>query len=246
MAWSEGRVLERRVWAPGLISLRVDAKIGAFDPGQFVNVGLRLDDELLFRAYSLASPPGQPLEFYLTEVISGRLTPVLCDLAPGDPVLVEEHPQGFFTLRYVPDASDLWLIATGTGLGPFMSMLRSDEIWRRFPRIFLVHGVRASAQLGYRDELRELSREHDQRLTWLPVVSREPDAEGVLHGRITSVIADGSLEVSAGTSFDAARSHIMLCGNPAMIQDVSSMLEARGLRKHRQRKPGHISTEKYW
>src|SRR4051795_8480993 len=117
MAWSEGRILERRVWAPGLVSIRVQAEIAPFEPGQFVNVGLRIDDELVFRAYSLASAPGDPLEFYLTEVSGGQLTPKLCALAPGEAVLVEQHPQGFFTLRYVPDAAELWLVATGTGLG---------------------------------------------------------------------------------------------------------------------------------
>ncbi|HEV8247556.1 MAG TPA: hypothetical protein VGP93_17385, partial [Polyangiaceae bacterium] len=80
MAWLEGRILERREWAKGLVSLRVAAEIGPFEPGQFVNVALRLDGELVFRAYSLASPPGAPLEFYLTEVQGGRLTPRLCEL----------------------------------------------------------------------------------------------------------------------------------------------------------------------
>jgi len=246
MTWSEGRILERREWAPGLVSLRVEAAVAPFEPGQFLNIGLRLGGELVFRAYSLASPPGEPLEFYVTEVEGGTLTPGLCALAPGDTLLVEPHPQGFFTLRYVPDARELWLLATGTGLGPFLSMLRSEEIWRRFPRLVVAHGVREAAHLGYRNELAELSAQHQGRLTWVPVVSREPAATGVLHGRLTTTLADGSLEARAGVSLDPERSHVMLCGNPAMIQEVTALLEARGLRKHRQRKPGHISVEKYW
>jgi ferredoxin/flavodoxin---NADP+ reductase len=246
MAWSEGRILERREWAPGLVSLSVAAEVAPFEPGQFLNIGLRLGGELVFRAYSLASPPARPLEFYVTEVPGGQLTPHLCQLAPGDELLVEQHPQGFFTLRYVPDAAELWLVATGTGLGPFMAMLRSDEIWRRFARIIVAHGVRETAQLGYRDELAALSAQHDGRLSWLPVVSREPAAGGVLHGRLTTTLADGSLEARAQLTLDPARSHVMICGNPAMIQDLTALLEARGLRKHRQRKPGHISIEKYW
>jgi ferredoxin--NADP+ reductase len=246
MTWSEGRILERREWAPGLVTLRVEAEIAPFEPGQFVNIGLRVDDELVFRAYSLASPPGEPLEFYVTEVQGGALTPRLCQLAPGETLLVEQHPQGFFTLRYVPDAPELWLLATGTGLGPFMSMLRSDEIWRRFGRLVLAHGVREAAQLGYREELAALAAQREGRLVWVPIVSREPAAGGVLHGRLTTTLSDGSLEARSGVALDPARSHVMLCGNPDMIHDVTALLEGRGLRKHRQRKRGHISIEKYW
>lgn len=246
MAWSEGRILERRQWAPGLVTLRVEAEIAPFEPGQFVNIGLRLSGELVFRAYSLASPPGEPLEFYVTEVKGGVLTPRLCGLQSGEILLVEQHPQGFFTLHYVPDAQELWCVATGTGLGPFLSILRSPEVWRRFGRVVVAHGVRETAQLGYRDELAKLSALRQGRLVWVPVVSREPAAGNVLHGRLTTALSDGSLEARAAATLDPARSHVMLCGNPAMIADVTALLEARGLRKHRQRKPGHISIEKYW
>lgn len=246
MAWSKGHIVERRDWAKGLVSLRLEADVDRFEPGQFLNVGLRFEDELVFRAYSLASPPGGLLEFYLTEVDGGRLTPALCELAPGDSLEVERHPQGFFTLKYVPDAAELWLVATGTGLGPFMSILRAEEIWRRFPRVVLVHGVRERSQLGYGDVIAELVARHAGRMSYVPVVSREPQADAVVHGRVTSALADGSLERRAGVEIDPARSHLMLCGNPEMISELSQKLEARGLRKHRQRKPGHITTEKYW
>lgn len=246
MTWSTGRILERRQWAPGLVTIRLDADVERFEPGQFLNVGLRIGGELVFRAYSVASPPGQPLEFYLTEVAGGQLTPVLLSLQPGDEIEVERHPQGFFTLKYVPDASELWLVATGTGLGPFLSILRSDEIWQRFPHVVVVHGVRECAHLSYRDAITELTARHSGRLTYVPVVSREPSAVGVVHGRITTALSDGSLEAYAGRNLAPERSHLMLCGNPAMIEELTKLLEARGLRKHRQRKPGHITTEKYW
>ncbi len=246
MTWSTGRILERRQWAPGLVTIRLDAEVDRFEPGQFLNIGLRIGGELVFRAYSVASAPGEPLEFYLTEVSGGQLTPVLLSLKEGDELEVERHPQGFFTLKYVPDAGELWLVATGTGLGPFLSILRSDEIWRRFPRVVVVHGVRECAHLSYRDLLATLSATHVGRLSYVPVVSREPAAPGVVHGRITTALEDGSLEAYAGQALSAERSHLMLCGNPAMVEELTKLLEARGLRKHRQRKPGHITTEKYW
>lgn len=246
MTWSTGRILERRQWAPGLVTIRLDADVDHFEPGQFLNVGLRIDEKLVFRAYSAASPPGEPLEFYLAEVAGGELTPTLFSLKEGDEVEVERHPQGFFTLKYVPDASELWLIATGTGLGPFLSILRAGEVWRRFPHVVVVHGVRQCAHLGYKELLGELVERHAGRLTYVPVVSREPEASGVVHGRVTTALTDGSLEAFAQRSITPERSHLMLCGNPAMIEEMLRLLEARGLRKHRQRKPGHITIEKYW
>jgi ferredoxin--NADP+ reductase len=179
-------------------------------------------------------------------VPGGALTSELCRLGPGDAVLVERHPQGFFRLRYVPDAAELWMVATGTGLGPFLSMLRAQELWRRFPRVVLVHGVRDASQLGYRGELEALVAERAGRLVYMPALSREQAAGGELHGRITTLLSDGSLEARASARLDPERSHVMLCGNPAMIADMTALLETRGLRKHRQRKPGHITIEKYW
>src|SRR4051812_11946435 len=135
----EGRVAARRDWAPGLITLTVDAQIEPFTPGQFANLGLESGAELTRRSYSIASAPGAPLEFYLKEVPAGVLTPKLTRLEVGARVLVERKPQGFFTLAYVPPCRDLWLVATGTGLGPFIAMLRSPEVWQRFERVSVVH-----------------------------------------------------------------------------------------------------------
>jgi ferredoxin/flavodoxin---NADP+ reductase len=244
--FAQGIVLSRRDWAPGLVTLRIDAEIEPFSPGQFVNLGLYLDGQLERRAYSLASAPGQPPEFFMNRIDRGSFSPRVFSLAEGEPVLVEKKAQGFFTLAYVPPAEELWMVATATGLAPFIAMLRSEEPWERFRRIVVVHGVRQSSHLAYRDELADLSSARGGRLIWTPVVSREPEAAGVLHGRITSALDSGELERWTGLSLSAERSHVMLCGNPEMIREVMALLEARGLRKHRVRRPGQISTEKYW
>jgi ferredoxin--NADP+ reductase len=120
------------------------------------------------------------------------------------------------------------------------------EAWQRFERIVLVHGVRERAHLAYAEELAERSAAHDRRLRCVPVISREPGATGVVHGRIPEALADGRLEASAGLELSLERSHLMLCGNPAMIDDVTRVLEPRGFLRHRTRKPGHITTERYW
>jgi ferredoxin--NADP+ reductase len=242
---SEGRLLARRDWAPGLFSLTVDAVVEPFQPGQFVNLALELDGTLERRSYSIASPPGAPLEFLLTEVAEGKLTPALQRMSPGDALYVEPKPQGFFTLRWVPEAPELWLVATGTGLGPFLSILRSDEPWSRFERVVLAHSARVRSHLAYHDELAELTRARPA-FRVVSLVSREAAGAGVLHGRVTGAFADGSLEREAGLSITKERSHLMLCGNPEMIAEMTALLGERGLRKHRVRTPGHISIEKYW
>jgi ferredoxin--NADP+ reductase len=243
--WSDGRLVSRRDWAPGLSTLRVEAEVEAWEPGQFVNLSLEgaADDDR--RSYSIASRPGGPLEFLVTEVAGGKLTPRLFGLRQGDPLLVERKPQGFFTLRWVPPARDLFMAATGTGLGPFLSILKSEEVWTRFERVVVVHGVRDSAQFAHRDDLETLARVHPA-LSLVGVVSRETPHAGLLGGRVTTALADGTLERAAGLAIDPAHTHVMLCGNPQMIEDMIALLAARGLRKHRVRNPGHITIEKYW
>jgi ferredoxin--NADP+ reductase len=243
--WSEGRLLSRRDWAPGLSTLRVEADVEPFSPGQFVNLSVEGAADEDRRSYSIASPPGVALEFLVTEVAGGKLTPKLLSLAPGDRLLVERKPQGFFTLRWVPPARDLWMIATGTGLGPFLSIVRTSELWERFERVVVVHGVRTTSQLAHRDDLDELAALRP-RLSLVRILSRETPSAPLLGGRITAALDDGSLERAAGITVDPARSHVMLCGNPQMIEDMVTRLAARGMRKHRVRNPGHITVEKYW
>lgn len=242
----EAKISSRRDWAPGLATIGVDAHIEDFRPGQFLNLGLELGGELVRRAYSLASAPGSPPEFFLNEVQEGRLTPALFRLQIGDRVLLESKPQGFFSLDWVPAAEELWMVATGTGLGPFISMLRSGEPLKKFSRVVLVHGVRHANQLAYATEVASLSASNQGRLARLAVVSRDAGLEGVVHGRVTTALDSGELEQKAGLTLSPERSHVMLCGNPKMIEEMSERLAQRGLRRHRQRKPGHVTSERFW
>lgn len=244
-AWLECKVAQRRDWAEGLMSITLDQPIEPFEPGQWVNLALSVSGERVRRAYSIASAPGVPPEFYLSLVPGGALTPKLFELQPGDRIEVEKKAYGFFTLKWVPPAAELWMVATGTGLCPFLSILRSNEVWERHEKLVIVHGVREWNHLAYREELAELSRAHGNRLTWVPVLSREPEREGVLHGRITTVLESGELE-RAALPFSEERTHLMLCGNPAMVDEVGKLLLARGLRRHRPRTPGHFTAERYW
>jgi len=240
-----GTVVHRQVWAPGLVTIRVEAEAEPLIPGQFYNLALPVDDSWVRRAYSAASAPGAALEFLVTRVEQGDLTPELTELPVGAPIWVDPHPHGHFTLADVPAVPDLWLCATGTGLAPFVSMLRTPEPLVRFARVVLVHGVRHGSHLVYADELDALSRDHGGRFVRVPVVSRA-DTPGALRGRITERLADGAIERRVGASLTPEGSHVLLCGNPAMIDEMMALLGARGLRRHRTRSPGHVTFERYW
>jgi ferredoxin--NADP+ reductase len=221
------------------------AERATFRPGQFMNLGLPLAGGFVSRSYSLASAPGEPLEVLLARVGEGALTPALFDLAEGDELSLDPKPQGFFTFDYVPPHRELWMIATGTGLGPFLSMLRSAEAFAHAQRVVLVHGTRGASELAHRAELEALVIEQSGRFVYVPVLSRQPEPR-LLHGRVTSVLASGELERRAELQLDSQASHVLLCGNPGMIDEVMAQLGERGLKRHRQRAPGHITTEKYW
>lgn len=226
------------------MTLRLDQRAD-FEPGQFMNLGLHLPNGFVSRSYSLASSPGERLEVLVARVGEGALTPALFELGPGSPITLDPKPQGFFTFTYVPPHRELWLLATGTGLGPYLSMLRSGAAFQRAERVVLVHGARGAEELANRAELEELVAERRGVFRYVPALSQRPEP-GLLHGRITAALASGELERRAESSLSADSAHVMLCGNPAMIDDVIALLATRGMKRHRQRAPGHITTEKYW
>jgi ferredoxin--NADP+ reductase len=246
MAWVESKIARRRVWADGLISLTLEHTLSQFIPGQYVNLGLDLSGTRVKRSYSLASGLGEPSEFYLSRVPGGAFTPTLFELAENATLWIDDRPLGFFTLKHVPEASHLWLFATGTGLGPFVSMLKGDEIWKRFSRIVLAHGVREVSHLGYSELLAGWARARPEQFAYVPALTREAAPPGALHGRLPKLIESGALEARAELALEPETTHVLLCGNPNMLSDVQTVLAARGLLKHRPRAPGHVSVESYW
>ncbi|PQJ96026.1 ferredoxin--NADP reductase [Chromatium okenii] len=243
--WVKGQVVGKQQWAEGLYSLQFDAPIHAFKAGQYIKVALDIAGERIGRPYSLVNAPQErPLEIFFNEVNGGSLTAPLSALNIGDPVWLTAAAGGIFTLETVAPAETLWLLATGTGLGVYLSILRSAEPWERFQRVILVHGVRQVADLAYQDLLAEISERHGERFRMIAAVSRETGAH-LLNGRITDLLTNGELETIAGATIDPATSHVMLCGNSAMIKDAKIILEARGLVRHRRQAPGHYTTEQY-
>jgi hypothetical protein len=143
------------------------------------------------------------------------------------------------------EAEALWCLSTGTGIGPFLSMLRTDDPWAKFGRVVLVHSVRHAEELTYRDEIAGIARARSGAFHYVPMVSRETHRDA-LPGRIPAAIEDGRLEARVGLPLTAENAHAMLCGNPAMVDDVQKVLATRGMRRHRRREPGHITLETYW
>lgn len=243
MSWLEGTVLENRHWTESLFSLKVEAPRLAFAAGQFVRIALDIGGERVARPFSFVNPPEDPvLEFYGIVVPEGPLSPRLEKLAAGERLYVASNPAGFLVLAEVPEAKTLWLLSTGTGIAPYLSILRTAAPWRRFRNVVLVHAVRHARELVYQDLLKKMERPQFKYVTF---VSREPHA-AALSGRIPAAIRDGRLEAAAGVALDAASSHVMLCGNPQMLKDATAALAERGMRKHRRRNPGHITVESFW
>jgi ferredoxin--NADP+ reductase len=244
--WLEGRVIENRHWTEALFSLHVEAPRLPFEAGQFVRLALDVDGERVARPFSFVNPPEDPvLEFYGVIVPGGPLSPRLARLAAGDVLYIASNPSGFLVLSEVPDSDALWLLATGTGIAPFLSILRTETPWRRYASVVLVHGVRYARELVYREAIEAVARAHGARFRYVSFVSRE-QAPGSLAGRIPAAIADGRLEQAAGVALAPDNSQVMLCGNPDMLRDGGAALAVRGMKKHRRRSPGQVTVESFW
>jgi len=244
--WVAGKVVRLRQWTRELYSVQVEADIAPFTAGQFTRLALEIDGEMVARPYSFVNGPADPLhEFYFITVKDGPLTAELIKLQAGDTLYLAPRGAGFFILGEVPDADTLWMLSTGTAIGPFLSILSTDEVWQRFRNIVLVHAVRTAEELVYQDEIRDFLEQHPDQLQFIPFVSRE-ETEFAIKGRVPVAIEDGRLEQSAGLEITAEHSQVMICGNPAMVKDTQGVLEARGLKKNRRREPGQITTEQYW
>ena len=245
-AWVKGTVVNLRQWTDELYSIQVEADVAPFTAGQFTRVALEIDGEMVARPYSFVNGPDKPVhEFYFILVKDGPLTHEMIKMKRGDTLFLAPRGAGFFILSELQEADTLWMLATGTALGPFLSILTTNEAWQRYQNIVLVHAVRTAEELTYGDEIRALREQHPQQLQFIPFVSRE-DTDFAIKARVPVAIEDGRLEQRAGIRISAAGSQVMICGNPEMVRDTQAVLEARGLKKNRRREPGQITTEQYW
>ena len=270
------KVIEVTRWAPTLLSFKVTRPDGfKFTAGQFVRLGIHgkdlqyfaqnyetklitsetqdkpIDlDGYVFRAYSVASSPyDEFIEFFSVVIPHGEFTSKVNHIQVGDSLLLNTTPFGYLTLaRYqLPLPNDLWLLATGTGLAPFLSILKTIDVWQQYQRIILVYSARTSQELAYQAEIgsiKSIYGDNGAAFVFLPIVTREADYAGE-KARIPNLILSGKLTELVGQKLDKERSHVMLCGNPQMVEDTKEALKSIGLTMNR-RGEGNIAVENYW
>ena len=242
--WVNGKVISVKWWNEKLFSLVVEADIAPYQAGQFTKLSLQIDDKRIARAYSFVNAPHpKQHEFLLTKVEQGQLTLPLALLQQGAAIDIAENASGFFTLDEVPQSHTLLMLATGTAIGPFLSILQQGDVWDRYQRVCLVHGVRYQSDLVYQDSIEQFKGSNQ--FKFLSVVSRE-ECKAAFHGRITDLIATQQLNKLLDIQLTPETTQVMICGNPDMVKETTSLLLELGFTRNRRREPGQITVEKYW
>lgn len=249
-SWHKAEVVANHRWTERLLSLRIRTQAMPFKAGQFVTLRLPVvvngQTELVAKSYSLINAPHEAeVEIFYNIVPNGRLSNALARLVAGDHLEISQPAKGFFVLEEIPTVANLWMVATGTGLGPYLSILKTAEAWERFQQIALVHSVPQREELLYADLIQCFAHEHPQQFRFVACVTREANPAG-LETRVTTALASGALEALAGLEIKAEDSHVMLCGNHNMLDDMKALLAERGMQRHLRHKPGHITTEQYF
>lgn len=246
LTWIQGEIVENKQWCTDLFSLKIKTDPLKFKAGQFAMVGLDIDDKLVHRPYSLINTPQDSLlEIHFNTFKKSYLTTELANLKSGDTIHVADRLNGLLTLDQVPDVPHLWLFATGTGIGPFRSILNTVEPWQRFEKIILCYSVKTLEEMAYRADFEHLQSHYPDQFCFVPFVTREKSPD-TINSRITTYLESGELEKRVGLQLSPELTHIMLCGNSRMLDEATMQLENKGLRRHTRREPGHIATEKYY
>lgn len=247
----EEEVLSVHHWTDRLFSFTTTRSPSfRYENGQFTMIGLPVNGKPLLRAYSLVSPNyADELEFLSIKVEDGPLTSKLQHLQVGDKILVGKKPTGTLLLDNLLPGRNLFLLGTGTGLAPFMSLVKDPAIYERFEKVVLVHGVRFKAELAYADEIENrlpndelLGEDIRAKLLYYPTVTRE---EFRNHGRITKLLGEGLMTQDLGLAgLDAAQDRVMICGSPAVLADLTALLKSRGFAEGSSNEPGSYVIEK--
>jgi ferredoxin--NADP+ reductase len=248
---NEERVLSVHHWTDTLFSFTTTRNPSfRFLSGQFTMIGMEVEGRPLLRAYSLVSSHyDDTLEFFSIKVPDGPLTSRLQHLKDGDPIIVSRKATGTLVLDNLENGRNLYLIGTGTGLAPFMSIIRDPDAYERYDRIVLVHGCRQVAELAYGEMITERLPEDEligdmvrDKLVYYPTVTREPFRN---RGRITDLLESGRLFADLGLAkLDPENDRVMLCGSPQMIADTRLLLERRGLAEGNHGAPGQFVLER--
>ncbi|RVU47539.1 ferredoxin--NADP reductase [Rubrivivax rivuli] len=250
-AFLEERVLSVHHWTDRLFSFTTTRDPALrFSNGHFTMIGLRVDGKPLLRAYSIVSANYEEhLEFLSIKVPDGPLTSRLQHIQVGDTIIVGKKPTGTLLIDYLLPGKRLYLLGTGTGLAPFLSVVRDPETYEKFEEVVVVHGVREVAELAYHQLLSEdlakdelLGEVVAGKLKYYPTVTREPFRN---QGRMTDLIENGKLFTDLGVPpLDPAVDRVMICGSPAMLRDLKRLLEERQFKEGNTTKPGDFVIER--
>ena len=251
-AFNEERVLSVHHWTDRLFSFTTTRDTSLrFSNGHFTMIGLRKEDgKPLLRAYSIASANYEEhLEFLSIKVPDGPLTSRLQHIQVGDTIIVGRKPTGTLLIDYLLPAKRLYLLSTGTGVAPFLSIIRDPETYERYEKVILVHGTRQVEELAYHDYITEHLPKHEflgellaDKLLYYPTVTRE---EFRNQGRVTTLIENGKLAADLGLpDLNPAEDRVMICGSPEMLRDLKAMMEARGFNEGNTTKPGDYVIER--
>ena len=248
----EETVTTVRHWTERLFSFTTTRDQGLrFSNGHFTMIGLRGENgKPLLRAYSIVSANYEEhLEFLSIKVLDGPLTSKLQHIQPGDKILVGRKPTGTLLIDYLLPGKRLYLLGSGTGLAPFLSIVRDPETYERFEKVIIVHGVREGAELAYKDYLMHELPQHEflgemvsRQLLYYPTVTREAFKH---QGRITTLIETGRLQSDLSLpTLDALQDRVMVCGSPGLLKDLKHILDTRGFREGNTTDPGNFVIER--
>jgi len=244
-------VLSVHHWTDRLFSFTTTRDMGLrFSNGHFSMIGLTVNNKPLLRAYSIVSPNYEEhLEFLSIKVPDGPLTSRLQHIQVGDSIIVGRKPTGTLLIDYLLPGKNLYMLSTGTGMAPFLSVLRDPETYERFDKVILVHGVRQVNELAYHDYLTQELPQHEllgemvsSQFLYYPTVTREPYQH---MGRITDLMESGQLFADLGLpTLDPTQDRVMICGSPQMLKDLKSLLEQRGFQEGNTTRPGDFVIER--
>lgn len=244
-------VLSVRHWTDKLFSFTTTrSNTLRFKNGHFIMIGLEVNGRPLMRAYSIASANYEEhLEFFSIKVPDGPLTSLLQHLKVGDPILMSTKPTGTLVTDYLLPGKRLYMLSTGTGLAPFMSIIKDPETYEKYEKVILVHGVRNTNELAYDDFItRELPQneffgdEVKEKLLYYPTVTREPFRN---QGRITDLMTSGKLFSDLGVPpMNIEEDRFMLCGSPQMLKDTCAIFDSKGFVETRHGNAGHYAIER--
>ena len=250
-AFLEERVLTVHHWTDRLFSFTTTRDPALrFSNGHFTMIGLKVNDKPLLRAYSIVSANYEEhLEFLSIKVPDGPLTSRLQHIKVGDTIVVGKKPTGTLLIDYLLPAKRLYMLSTGTGVAPFLSLMRDPETYEKFEEVILVHGVREVKELAYHDYITQELPQHEflgeiitKQFKYYPTVTREPFKN---QGRVTTIIENGQLARDLGLpALNPAEDRVMICGSPEMLRDLKHMMEARGFNEGNTTKPGDFVIER--